>query len=60
MIDLRCPGPFRGSDPNLACHQLLFRYTTDGMVEVKCPRCKTITRTQVSEVVRVFSYQGGM
>jgi len=59
MIDRRCPGPFRGSDPNMICHQLLFRYTTDGLVEVKCPRCKTVTLTRVADL-RMFSYEGGM
>lgn len=59
MIDRRCPGPWRGIDPNTVCHQLLFRYSTDGFVEVKCPRCKTVTVTRVADL-RVFSYEGGM
>lgn len=56
MIERRCPGPFHGNDPNMLCHQLLFRYTTDGTVEVKCPRCKTVTITMVSG--KVLTYKG--
>jgi hypothetical protein len=56
MRDRRCPGPFRGSDPNGVCHQLLFRYSTDGWVEVKCPRCKTVTVTQVARLGELVSY----
>lgn len=55
MIEARCKGPFRGHDPNSMCWQLLYRYSTDGMVEVKCPRCKTVTRTQVARLA-MFSY----
>ncbi len=53
MNDCRCQGPFRGHDPNSICWQLLFRYE-QGRVEVKCPRCKTITVVEVAD--RVLSY----
>ena len=55
MFEQRCKGPFRGGNPDLMCHQLLFRFSTAGQVEVKCPRCKTVTRTQVTRL-SVYSY----
>lgn len=61
MHDLRCQGPFRGHDPNGICWQLLLRYSTEGWVEVKCPRCKTVTTRRVADLPRVIAahYEGG-
>ena len=54
MIEARCKGPFRGHDPNCMCWQLLFRYE-DGRVEIKCPRCKTVTTVNVGVRDIMFS-----
>lgn len=54
MIECRCRGPFRGHDPNSMCWQLLFRHE-NGLVEIKCPRCKTVTTVRVVRE-HMFSY----
>jgi hypothetical protein len=50
MLEQRCRGPFGGHNLNAICHQLLFRYSTGGEVEIKCPRCKTVTVVRLNTV----------
>lgn len=56
LVDVRCMTP--RTRMNDTCGQLLAR-VEGGWVEIRCPRCKAITKRNIRSVDRVGTVQSG-